>query len=186
MPRCCLITLLAFSILNLAGCAQQSSLHQIQYEIKNLNQDMVDLSQQAIILSEQNALNAQSTQGVYLLPNAGASALLESQIGMLKMSLSHITTVTSGTQVTLLIQDNTQQPLPAFSGVIAWKTRTEKTDATSTAADGQQSFTAPVQLATPGEATITLILPDISPENLRWIRIHNIQSVIATTITSEH
>lgn len=89
-------TLLAFSILSLTACAQQSSLHQIQHEIKTLKRDMVDLSQQAVILSEQNALNAQSTQGVYLLPDAGAPVLLESQTGVLKISLSHLTEITNG------------------------------------------------------------------------------------------
>ncbi|MCS3432349.1 DUF3251 domain-containing protein [Klebsiella sp. BIGb0407] len=172
----CLRTLLAFSFLSLTACAQQSSLHEIQHEIKTLNQDMVDLSQQAVILSEQNALNAESTQGLYLLPDAGAPALLESQIGMLKISLSHITATTNGTQVTLLIQEKTQQPLPAFSGMIAWKIRTDKTDEPSTNVNGQQSFTAPAQLASPGEATLTLVLPDVAPENLRWIRIHDIHS----------
>jgi len=170
-------TLLAFSILSLTACAQQSSLHQIQHEIKTLNQDMVDLSQQAVILSEQNALNAQSTQGVYLLPDAGAPVLLESQIGMLKISLTDITGMASGTQVTLLIQENKQQLLPDFSGMMAWKAGTDKTDAqsTSTANDGQQPFTAAAQPATPGEVTLTLLIPHLAPENLRWIRIHDIQ-----------
>jgi len=178
-------TLLAFSILSLTACAQQSSLHQIQHEIKTLNQDMVDLSQQAVILSEQNALNAQSTQGVYFLPDAGAPALLESQVGMLKISLAHIDKVASGTQVTLLIQENTRQSLPDFSGMIAWKTRADKTDAQATDVDGQQSFTASTQSATPDEATLTLVLPALAPDNLRWIRIHDIHSVAETVITSE-
>ena len=177
--------LLAFSILSLTACAQQSSLHKIQREIKTLNQDMVDLSQQAVILNAQNALNAQSTQGVYLLPDAGAPALLESQIGMLKISLSHITEVASGTEVTLLIQEDTRQSLPDFSGMIAWKTRTDKTDTLATAVDGQQSFTASVQSATPDETTITLVLPTLAAENLRWLRIHDIHSVAETVTTSE-
>jgi len=177
--------LLAFSILSLTACAPQSNLHQIQHEIKTLNQDMVNLSQQAVILSEQNALNAQSTQGVYLLPDAGAPALLESQVGVLKISLAHIAEVAGGTQVTLLIQENTRQPLPDFSGVIAWKTRTDKTDTQATDVDGQQSFAASVPPATPDETTITLILPTLAAENLRWIRIHDIHSVAETVITSE-
>ena len=85
MTQSRLIIILVLSVLNLTGCAQQSDLHPIQHEIKTLNQDRMNLSQQAIILRQQNALNAQSTEGVYLLPNAGASALLESQIGTLKM-----------------------------------------------------------------------------------------------------
>lgn len=172
----CLRTLLAFSILSLTACAQQSNLHQIQQEIKTLNQDMVELSQQAIILSEQNALNAESTQGVYLLPNAGAPALLESQPGVLKITLTHLADVAGGAQITLLIQENTRQPLPSLSGKIAWETRTDKTEKLSTTVSKQLSFTVPVQSATPDEAIIRLILPDITSENLRWIRIHDIQS----------
>lgn len=183
MPKSRMRIIFVLSVLNLTGCAPQSDLHQIQHEIKTLNQDMMNLSQQAIILSQQNALNAQSTEGVYLLPNAGAPALLESQIGTLKMSLIRVMTTPYGTQVTLLIQGNAQHPLPAFSGVIAWKTGTEQTDTASKAVNGQQSFTAPVELATPGETTLPLLLPDITPENLRWVRIHGIHPVTETTLT---
>lgn len=183
MPQSRMRIILVLSVLSLTGCAPPSDLHQIQHEIKTLNQDMMNLSQQAIILNQQNALNAQSTEGAYLLPNADASALLESQIGTLRMSLTRVIGTPHGTQVTLLIQDNAQRPLPAFSGVIAWKTGPESTDAASNAVDDQQSFTAPAARATPGEATLTLVLPDITPENLRWVRIHGIHPVTETALT---
>lgn len=90
-------TLLVRSILSLTARTQQSNPHQTQHKIKILNRDRVDLSQQALILSELSALNAQSTQGVYLLPDAGIPALRESQAGILKISLTHITEIVSGT-----------------------------------------------------------------------------------------
>jgi len=174
-------TILAFSVLSLTACAQQSELHQIQHEIKSLNQDMLALSQQAVTLSRQNELNAHSTQGVYLLPNAGAPALLESQIGVLKMSLAAISPVEGGTQVTLFIQESRLQQLPAFSAIIEWRSGTDKDQAGSETANGQQSFTVPVHLANPDQASVPLILPGITPETLRWVRIHHITPITDTT-----
>lgn len=173
--------LLAFSVLSLSACAQQTSLHQIQSEIKSLNQDMLMLSQQAVTLSRQNKLNAQSTQGVYLLPSAGAPALLDSQIGRLKMSLTAIIPTAGGTQVTLLIQENTLQQLPAFSATIEWKDSADETHAELDIINDRHSFIIPVPLATSGRATIRFILPDVTPKTLRWVRIHHITPTIEAT-----
>lgn len=169
-------SLVAFSIFSLTACAQQSNLQQIQHEIKTLNQDMADLSQQAAILSEQNALNAESTQGAYLLPGAGAPVLLESQIGMLKITLSQLADVAGGTEVTLLVEENNRQSLPSFSGMVTWKTRTDKTAFPAATPGSQRSFAAPSQSTEDGETRITLVLPDLGSDNLRWIRIHDIQT----------
>lgn len=178
-------TLLALGVLSLTACAQQSNLQQIQHEIKALNQDMLILSQQAVALSRQNALNAQSTQGVYLLPDAGAPALLESQIGILKMSLPHISDAPTGTQVSLLIEASPQHQLPAFSGSIEWQSRQDDTDVESENATGQQSFTAPVPFTTPGKTLIVLTLPGVMPDTLRWVRIHDITPITEKSVISE-
>lgn len=176
--------LLAFSVLSLSACVQQTSLHQIQHEIKSLNQDILMLSQQAVALSRQNKLNAQSTQGIYLLPNAGAPALLDSQIGRLKMSVTAIAPTAGGTQVTLLIQENTLQQLSAFSATIEWKDSADETHAELDITNPPQSFIIPVPLATSGQATIRFILPDVTPKTLRWVRIHHITPTMEATRSS--
>lgn len=172
-------TVLAFSVLSLAACAQKADLHQIQHEIKALNQNMLALSQQAVTLSRQNALNSQSTQGVYLLPDSGAPALLESQIGVLKMSLTDVTGSSSGTHITLQIQENDRKNLPTFTGTIEWKTT--PVEGASDVATGHQAFTAPPHLASPDEATIVLTLPDVTPATLHWVRIHDIHALTEPT-----
>ncbi|MBS0848742.1 DUF3251 domain-containing protein [Citrobacter sp. JGM124] len=167
-------TILVVSILNMTACASPSNLHQIQHEIKSLNQDMQRLSEQAVSVSQQNALNAHSTQGVYLLPSANTPALVESNIGMLKMSLVTVAPAAGGTRVTLLIQQNRLQPLPAFSAIIEWNSHEDNANTEPKKATGQQFFSVPVRSATADEATITLILPDTTVDTLRWVRIHQI------------
>ncbi len=58
--------------------------------------------------------------GVYLLPGAKTPARLESQIGTLRMSLVNITPDTDGTTLTLRIQGESNDPLPAFSGTVEY------------------------------------------------------------------
>lgn len=173
--------ILAIGVFSLTACASRSDLDQIQHKINSLSQDMQALSQQAIRLSEQNELNARSTQGVYLLPAANAPALVESQIGLLKISLIDVVPAMGGTQVTLLIQQSTLQQLPGFSAIIAWKSDGDNVSSASDNANGQHSFTVPVNPASPGEAKVTLILPDVTAETLSWVRIHQIAPISQPT-----
>lgn len=56
------------------------------------------------------------------LPSARAKtpARLESQIGTLRMSLVNITPDADGTTLTLRIQGESNDPLPAFSGTVEY------------------------------------------------------------------
>ena len=75
---------------------------------------MTQLNQQTIKITQQNALNAKSTRGVYLLPEAKTPARLESQIGTLRMSVGSITPDGDGSRLTLRIQGESNDPLPAY------------------------------------------------------------------------
>jgi hypothetical protein len=55
--------------------------------VSTLSKEMTQLNQQTVKITQQNALNAKSTSGVYLLPEAKTPARLKSQIGTLRMSL---------------------------------------------------------------------------------------------------
>lgn len=80
---------------------------------------MTQLNQQTIKITQQNALNAKSTRGVYLLPEAKNPARLESQIGTLRMSVASITPDGDGSRLTLRIQGESNDPLPAFTATVA-------------------------------------------------------------------
>jgi hypothetical protein len=71
-------------------------------------------------ITQQNALNAKSSSGVYLLPGSNTPARLNSQLGTLKMSLVNVAANADGTRATLRIQGESNDPLPAFSGTVEW------------------------------------------------------------------
>ncbi len=65
---------------------------------------MTQLNQQTVKITQQNALNAKSSSGVYLLPGANTPARLESQIGIHCVCRRDIAADADGTRLTLRIQ----------------------------------------------------------------------------------
>ncbi len=70
MTRRYLKLAIAGSLFTLTACAQQSEIRQMHQSVSTLSQEMTQLNQQTIKITQQNALNAKSTRGVYLLPEA--------------------------------------------------------------------------------------------------------------------
>lgn len=85
-----------------------------------LNRQLQTLTAQALALEQQNTLNSHSTHGVYLLPSAKNSAILESNIGKLSISLSHIEPEANGTQALLHVRLLEGTALPAFHAQLDW------------------------------------------------------------------
>ncbi|MGP4364218.1 DUF3251 domain-containing protein [Escherichia coli] len=112
--------LLLGSLFSLSACVQQSEVRQMKHSVSTLNQEMTQLNQETVKITQQNRLNAKSSSGVYLLPGAKTPARLESQIGTLRMSLVNITPDADGTTLTLRIQGESNDPLPAFSGTVEY------------------------------------------------------------------
>ena len=112
--------LLLGSLFSLSACVQQSEVRQMKHSVSTLNQEMTQLNKETVKITQQNRLNAKSSSGVYLLPGAKTPARLESQIGTLRMSLVNITPDTDGTTLTLRIQGESNDPLPAFSGTVEY------------------------------------------------------------------
>lgn len=94
------------TLFTLSACAQQSEVRQMHESVSTLSKEMTQLNQQTVKITQQNALNAKSSSGVYLLPGARTPARLESQIGTLRMSLRDIAADADGTRLTLRIQGN--------------------------------------------------------------------------------
>ena len=92
------------SIFTLSACAQQSEIRQMNQSVSTLSKEMTQLNQQTVKITQQNVLNAKSSSGVYLLPEAKTPARLKSQIGTLRMSLLNIAPDGDGTRLTLRIQ----------------------------------------------------------------------------------
>ncbi|HFO7923839.1 TPA: DUF3251 domain-containing protein [Escherichia coli] len=170
--------LLLGSLFSLSACVQQSEVRQMKHNVSTLNQEMTQLNQETVKITQQNRLNAKSSSGVYLLPGAKTPARLESQIGTLRMSLVNITSDTDGTTLTLRIQGESNDPLPAFSGTVEYGQIQGTIDNFQEINVQNQLINAPASVLAPSDVDIPLQLKGISVDQLDFVRIHDIQPVM--------
>lgn len=177
MTRRYLHVLLLGSLFSLSACAQQSEVRQMNQSISSLNNTMNKLNQETVRITQQNALNAKSTSGVYLLTGSNTPARLNSQIGTLKMSLVNVAPNADGTRATLRIQGESNDPLPAFSATVEWGQIQGTTDSFQEMNVQTQLVNAPASVLAPSDVDIPLQLNGMTPDQLGFIRIHDIQPV---------
>ena len=170
--------LLLGSLFSLSACVQQSEVRQMKHGVSTLNQEMTQLNKETVKITQQNKLNAKSSSGVYLLPGAKTPARLESQIGTLRMSLVNITSDTDGTTLTLRIQGESNDPLPAFSGTVEYGQIQGTIDNFQEINVQNQLINAPASVLAPSDVDIPLQLKGISVDQLGFVRIHDIQPVM--------
>ena len=176
MTRRYLKIVLVGSLFTLSACAQQSEVREMKQSVNTLNVAMDKLNKETVKITQQNALNAKSSNGVYLLPGANNTpARLNSQVGTLKMSLVNVAANADGTRATLRIQGESNDPLPAFSGTVEWGQIQGTTESYQEVNVKNQLFTAPASTLAPSDVDIPLQLSGLTPEQLGFIRIHDIQ-----------
>jgi hypothetical protein len=177
MTRRYLRILLVGSLFSLSACAQQSEVRQMHQSVSTLNKEMNQLNQETVKITQQNSLNVKSTRGVYLLPGSNTPARLNSQIGTLRMSLINIAPNAAGTRVTLRIQGESNDPLPAFSGTVEYGQIQGTTDNYQEVNVQNQLINAPASVLAPSDVDIPLQLNNLTPDQLGFVRIHDIQPV---------
>ncbi|CAI9397295.1 MULTISPECIES: DUF3251 domain-containing protein [Citrobacter] len=177
MTRRYLRIILVGSLFSLSACAQQSEVRQMHQSVSTLNKEMNQLNQETVKITQQNSLNVKSSSGVYLLPGSNTPARLNSQIGTLRMSLINIAPNAAGTRVTLRIQGESNDPLPAFSGTVEYGQIQGTTDNYQEVNVQNQLINAPASVLAPSDVDIPLQLNGITPDRLGFVRIHDIQPV---------
>lgn len=163
------------SLVSLSACAQQSEVKQMHQSISALSTEMTQLNKETVKITQQNALNAKSTRGVYLLPGANTPARLNSLVGTLRMSLRNIAANAQGTAVTLRIQGESNEALPAFTGTVEWGQIQGTTEQYQEVNVQNQLFSAPASVLAPSDVDIPLQLNDVTPDQLGFVRIHDVQ-----------
>lgn len=163
------------SALTLSACAQQTELNAMKQDVQTLNKAMTQLNQETLKITQQNALNAKSDRGVYLLPDANTPARLKSQIGTLRMSLVNVSHSGDDILATLHIEGESSEPLPAFSATVEWG-RIEGTTASYQEVGVQnQLISAPKSDLAPAEISIPLRLNGMASAQNAFVRVHDIQ-----------
>jgi len=94
---------------------------------------------------------------------------------MLRMSLANIAPNADGTRVMLRIQRESADPLPAFSGTVEWGQIQGTTQDYQEVNVQNQLINAPASTLAPSDVEIPLQLNGITPEQLGFVRIHDIQ-----------
>ena len=178
MTRRYLKILLVGSLFTLSACAQQTEVRQMKQSVNSLNTAMDKLNKETVKITQQNALNAKSTRGVYLLPEAKTPARLESQIGTLRMSVASITPDGDGSRLTLRIQGESNDPLPAFTATVASGQITGTTHSYQEVNVQDQLISAPASILAPSDVNIPLRL-NVTPDKVGFIRVHDIQPAAA-------
>lgn len=170
----------------LSGCAQNRDVPTLQNQVVELKQMLGTLTDQATALERQNQLNQNSTSGVYLLPAANAAARLQSQIGELSVYLTHVKSEASGSQAMLHIRTLSSNRLPPFNAMVEWGQLDEHGQLLSAGALSQPITTSESLLAKT-EQRFELRLSGLTPQQLGYIRLHNIEplTAAANTATSE-
>ena len=176
--KVCLRPILLGSLFTLSACVQQSEIRQMKHSISTLSQEMTQLNKETVKITQQNRLNAKSNSGVYLLPGSKTPSRLESQIGTLRISLVNISPDTNGTMLTLRIQGESNDPLPAFSGTVEYGKIQGTIDNFQEINVQNQLINAPASVLAPSDVDIPLQLKGISVDQLGFVRIHDIQPVM--------
>lgn len=158
------------SIFTLSACAQQSEIRQMNQSVSTLSKEMTQLNQQTVKITQQNVLNAKSNSGVYLLPEAKTPARLKSQIGTLRMSLLNIAPDGDGTRLTLRIQGESNDPLPAFSATVASGQISGTTDSYQEVNVQNQLISAPASVL--AERCRHSAAPEWRDARAGWLRSH--------------
>ena len=163
------------SALTLSACAQQGEVKQMKQDVRTLNKAMSQLNQETVKITQQNALNAKSASGVYLLPSANTPARLQSQIGMLRMSLVNISKNSGGMTATLRIEGESSEPLPAFSATVEWGRIVGTTSSYEEVDVQRRPIAAPKSALAPSDISIPLQLDGMDPAQHVFVRVHDIQ-----------
>lgn len=176
----------ALSMLVLSGCSstpvspQVKELHQ---EVSQLNQQMRKLTNQATALEIQGQLNSQSTQGAWLLPQANTPVELQTQLGKLRLSLTQVAGEANGSRANLNIRATDDQPIPALRATVVWGEMDPASGKPLNAESLSQTIEVPASLMPRSTVTVPLRLSGLAPDQLGYVRVHDVERPAANTTT---
>ncbi|OON38105.1 hypothetical protein BTJ39_18870 [Izhakiella australiensis] len=160
----------------LAGCttAPPHQVNQLHNQVSKLNKEMGQLTRQASALEQQNSLNVNSSQGAWLIPGAKTPVVLQSQMGDLNLSLTAPEADDGSSKIRLHIQAKDASRLQPFSARIEWGERDSASGKPLPGSNQNQQIHVDGGLTASQSITVTLQLNGIQPEQLGYVRVHDI------------
>lgn len=177
MTRRYLKLAIAGCLFTLTACAQQSEIRQMHQSVSTLSQEMTQLNQQTIKITQQNALNANhprrsSAAGGQDPGAAGEPDRHPAHVG------GQYYPDGDGSRLTLRIQGESNDPLPAFTATVASGQITGTTHSYQEVNVQDQLISAPASTLAPSDVDIPLRL-NVTPDKVGFIRVHDIQPAAA-------
>lgn len=169
----------AFSLVALSDCSSSAGnpqVRELHQEVSQLNQQMQHLTTQASALEIQGQLNSQLQQGAWLVPQANTPVALQTQLGTLRLTLSPVTAEASGSRATLTVRSMDDRPLPALHATVIWGELDPATGKPLSSDSLTQTVAVPASLLPQHSATIPLRLSGLTPEQLGYVRVHNVSA----------
>lgn len=180
-----LLPLLSVALLN--GCAAPSPAKNqaLHGKVNQLNQQVTQLTRQASALEQQNQLNSQSTQGAWLLPAAATRVELKSLAGPLMLSLTRIEPEASGTRALLTLRAAGDRPLQSLRMQVEWGELDAATGKPLSASALSQTIEVRNTLVPQTEQPVPLRLSGLSPQQLGYVRVHDVEPLTPTPAASD-
>lgn len=104
---------------------------------------------------------------------------LQTQLGKLRLSLTHVEGEASGSRANLNIRSTDDKPVPALNATVVWGEMDPASGKPLNADSLSQTISVPASLMPRSSVTVPLRLSGLSPEQLGYIRVHDVTS--ATT-----
>jgi len=167
-------------VIMLAGCAapKQPAVNKLHNEVGQLNQELRQLTDQASVLEQQRLLNQGVANGAWLLPVANTAVVLQSSAGQLRLSLSYVEAEANGTRALLHIRAAGEQQLVPMTMKIEWGELDPTTGKPLAVSSQSQTIDVPSSLLPRADATVPLRLSGIQPEQLGYVRVHDVQPAV--------
>ncbi|MEN3752147.1 DUF3251 domain-containing protein [Mangrovibacter yixingensis] len=165
-----------FTSLMVSGCTPQAEVTSVHQDVQTLSHEMRTLQKETRDVAWQNALNARSTEGAWLIPGAQTPARLTSQLGLLTFSLARTETTGNGVTVYIHVHRDGNKGLPAFNGNLVWGTLSGTLENYQQVNTHSLQFQAPATLTAPVDIDLAIHLPDTQLSDVGFIRIHGLSS----------
>ena len=178
-----LLSLLVAALLNGCAAPPASETQALHGEVSQLNHQIAQLTQQASALEQQKQLNSRSDQGAWLLPAARTRVELKSLAGPLMLALTRIEPEANGTRALLTLRAAGDQPLQSLKMQVEWGKLDSATGRPLSTSALSQTIEVRTTLLPATDRPVPLRLSGVSPQQLGYIRVHDVEPLTPTVQT---
>ncbi|WP_074388765.1 DUF3251 domain-containing protein [Mangrovibacter phragmitis] len=169
--------------LMVSGCTPQAEVTSVHQDVQTLSHEMRTLQTETRDVAWQNALNARSTEGAWLIPGANTPVRLTSQLGLLTFTLTRTEPTGNGVTVYIHVHRDGDKGVPAFNGNLVWGKLSGTFEHYQQVNTHSLQFQSPAAPSGPVDIDLAIHLPDTQLSDAGFIRIHGLVPSDASKVT---